>query len=93
MASKAPGLLSCPKLAQEIRECQETYGKKVLLSIGGATAGVYFGDAGEAKEFGDRLWGVFGPRGDVEEGLRPFGEVVLDGFDFGLFFPSWLKED
>lgn len=97
MVAKASGLLSCPKLAEEIKTCQGVYGKKVLMSIGGATSGVYFGGADQARDLGDKLWEVFGPPGKIEDGLRPFGSVVLDGFDFGefLYFVFWgcLKSD
>ncbi|RDL39109.1 uncharacterized protein BP5553_03449 [Venustampulla echinocandica] len=82
MASQAPGLLSCPQLAQYISACQSRYGKKVLLSIGGATSGVIFASDAEAMAFADVLWQLFGPPGSIDIQLRPFGEVVIDGFDF-----------
>lgn len=86
MASSAPGLLSCPDLAEQIKTCQDAYGKKVLLSVGGATSQISFSGEEEARTFGDVFWGVFGPPGgSVEMGLRPFGDVVVDGFDIGSF--------
>ncbi|KAB8290772.1 hypothetical protein EYC80_008409 [Monilinia laxa] len=84
MASQARGLLYCPDLAREIKICQGV-GKKVLLSLGGYTGTIAFGSEEEAIEFAGLLWGLFGPwEGNelkVDEGLRPFGRIVLDGFD------------
>lgn len=47
------------------------YGKKVLLSIGGATREISSSGEDEARSFGDVLWNIFGPPGNVEDGLRP----------------------
>jgi hypothetical protein len=86
MASKAPGLLSCPELAGNITACQRGWGKKVLLSIGGGEgSNIKFASEKAAKSFAGMLWGLFGPTGGVDEGLRPFGGVEVDGFDIGLF--------
>lgn len=91
MASKAPGLLSCPELAGNITACQRGWGKKVLLSIGGEGSNIKFASEKAAKSFAGMLWGLFGPPGgSVEEGLRPFGGVEVDGFDIGLFGPPPL---
>ena len=87
MAAVAPGLLSCPGLASNIQTCQKTYGKKVLLSIGGSTSQISFSSATQAKNFGDVLWNVFGPPGNVDIELRPFGTVSIDGFDVGPLSP------
>ena len=84
MAAQAPGLLSCPQLASYIQACQKTYGKKVLLSIGGATSQISFSSAAQASDFGDVLWNLFGPPGKVDIQLRPFGTVSIDGFDIGV---------
>jgi len=81
MVAQAPGLLYCPQLAGYISACQSTYGKKVLLSIGGATSQISFTGEDQATNFGDVLWNLFGPPGNVDDGLRPFGNVEVDGFD------------
>jgi hypothetical protein len=60
MAAQAPGLLSCPELASNIEACQNTYGKKVLLSIGGATSQFSFSSGTQASNFSDLLWNIFG---------------------------------
>ncbi|KAG4431258.1 hypothetical protein IFR05_013263 [Cadophora sp. M221] len=81
MAAQAPGLLSCPDLAGNISTCQNTYGKKVLLSVGGATSQISFSGEEQASNFGDVLWNLFGPAGNIDDALRPFGDVEVDGFD------------
>lgn len=83
MAAQAPGLLSCPELAGNISTCQNTYGKKVLLSVGGATSQISFSGEDQARNFGDVLWNLFGPAGNIDGALRPFGDVEVDGFDIG----------
>ncbi|PMD44920.1 glycoside hydrolase family 18 protein [Hyaloscypha variabilis F] len=81
MAAKAPGLLYCPDLAGNITACQRGYGKKVLLSIGGASSNIKFTNAAQAKKFAGVLWDLFGPPGSIDPTLRPFGTVEVDGFD------------
>ncbi len=90
MASEAPGLLSCPELAGNITSCQRGYGKKVLLSIGGATSQFDFASSEQASTFGDVMWDLFGPPGNVDAELRPFGTVEVDGFDVGMFAPFFF---
>jgi hypothetical protein len=91
MSASAPGLLSCPDLASMISECQKTYGKKVMLSIGGATGSIIFATEAEAEEFATVLWQLFGPPGQIDDGLRPFGDVEVDGFDIGSLLPAFLN--
>jgi len=98
MVAQAPGLLYCPQLAGYISACQSTYGKKVLLSIGGATSQISFTGEDQAKDFGDVLWNLFGPPGNVDDGLRPFGNVEVDGFDIGectclILLPENLEDE
>ncbi|CZS96113.1 uncharacterized protein RAG0_05555 [Rhynchosporium agropyri] len=81
MVAQAPGLLSCPELAGNVSSCQNNYGKKVMLSIGGATSQISFTGEDQARTFGDVLWDLFGPPGNADVGLRPFGNVEVDGFD------------
>ncbi|VEU23494.1 DEKNAAC104467 [Brettanomyces naardenensis] len=65
-----------------INYCQNQ-GKKVMLSIGGATSSsVLSGDA-DGMKFADELWYYFGPVSDPSI-VRPFGDTVLDGFDFDI---------
>lgn len=97
MKQTAPGFLYCPELAANISMCQKTYGKKVLLSVGGATGDIAFQNAKAATDFADVLWRVFGPAGQIGDGLRVFGDVSVDGFDIGLspfsfFSTSYLSE-
>ncbi|QSZ29773.1 hypothetical protein DSL72_004290 [Monilinia vaccinii-corymbosi] len=73
-------LFYCSELEQDIATCQETYGKTILLSIGGATydeGGFTSEDA--AITAANNVWSWFGP--DSAGGVRPFGSAVIDGFD------------
>jgi hypothetical protein len=83
MRNSAPGLLSCPDLAGMVTACQNTYGKKVLLSMGGSNGQISFTSDTQAAAFADVLWDLFGPPGNVDVTLRPFGSVEIDGFDVG----------
>ena len=83
MEEEAPGLLYCPELAADIDTCQTTYGKKVLLSIGGGGQSIIFNTASDASAFGSILWDLFGPPGNIDINLRPFGNASVDGFDIG----------
>jgi hypothetical protein len=55
MEEEALGLLSCSELATDIDTCQTTYGKKVLLSIGGGGQSIIFNAASDASAFGGIL--------------------------------------
>lgn len=78
----ASKLLSCPDMASQIKECQ-SLGKIVLLSLGGSIATSAFSDASKATSFANQLWDLFGAGTGVSPGLRPFGDIRLDGFDVG----------
>lgn len=83
--AKAPGLLYCPALALQISQCQ-ALGKPVLLSLGGAVADAKFDHEHQAAEFASTLWNLFGSGTGEDPGLRPFGQVQVDGFDIGESF-------
>jgi len=83
MEQEAPGLLYCPALAADLATCQKSYGKKVLLSIGGEDSDIQFEQASDASSFATILWQLFGPPGNIDMNLRPFGDVIVDGFDIG----------
>ena len=90
--SGAAGLLQCPQMATSIKACQKS-GKKVLLSIGGeaGTAKIDFTSQSDATAAADQVWNLFGKGTGLDKGLRPFGDVVLDGFDIGKPFPKRLS--
>jgi hypothetical protein len=91
MEEEAPGLLTCPELATDINTCQVTYGKKVLLSVGGGGQSITFNTAADASAFGSILWDLFGPPGNVDINLRPFGDVSIDGFDIGKTLTAFTE--
>ncbi|KAK4549994.1 hypothetical protein LTR36_002961 [Oleoguttula mirabilis] len=76
-------LIDCPDIGNDITTCQSQYGKTILLSVGGATyteAGFATEDAATAAA--QKLWAMFGPQQSGSSALRPFGDAVVDGFDF-----------
>jgi chitinase len=68
---------------QDIAECQSTYGKTILLSIGGSTyTEGGFSSSADAVAAANNLWSIFGPEVSGSSVPRPFGASVIDGFDF-----------
>ena len=80
-------LASCTDMEADIKTCQNN-GKKILLSLGGGSAtGAYIASDTSAVAFADFLWGAFGPVTDAwtsAQNPRPFGDAVVDGFDFDI---------
>ncbi|KAL9612291.1 MAG: hypothetical protein Q9167_003115 [Letrouitia subvulpina] len=82
--SWSPLLSDCPLIGPDIKTCQ-SMGKKILLSLGGAiptNQSIPSDDA--AVSFANFLWGAFGPTEEKYHGPRPFGDAVVDGFDFDI---------
>ena len=75
------GLLHCTQIAEDIETCQ-SLGKKVLLSLGGASGSYLFSDDSQAETFAQTLWDTFGE--GTGAGERPFDSAVVDGFDFDI---------
>ena len=67
----------------DITTCQQTYGKTILLSIGGATYSEGgFSSSSAAVTAANNIWAIFGPTTSGSTVPRPFGTAVIDGFDF-----------
>ncbi|KAK4506350.1 hypothetical protein PRZ48_000080 [Zasmidium cellare] len=78
-------LWNCPTYTQEINTCQQVYGKKILISIGGHGYNESgFEDVQIAENAARLLWNMFGPVNSSSGTLRPFGNAVLDGFDIDI---------
>ncbi|KAI8148863.1 glycoside hydrolase superfamily [Fennellomyces sp. T-0311] len=73
-------LLHCPQVAQDIKSCQSK-GKKILLSLGGASGSYGFQSDDQAVTFAHTLWNLFG---GGSSSTRPFDDAVLDGFDLDI---------
>ena len=84
LATSGAAMIQCPELAKNISVCQDM-GKKVLLSIGGSTSNTSFSNATDARNVARTLWSAFGPY-TGQTIWRPFGNVTVDGFDFGRNF-------
>lgn len=66
-----PNLYKCPKIEEGILACQQA-GKKVLISLGGATGNNDLQDA-QATVLAQNLWDLFlGGKG--RPNIRPFGK-------------------
>lgn len=69
-------------LERDIKYCQKK-NKKIFLSLGGQAGTYGFNSTTQAVEFGDTLWDMFG-EGKNKSIPRPFGDAVIDGFDFDI---------
>ncbi|KAI9668318.1 MAG: hypothetical protein M1829_005522 [Trizodia sp. TS-e1964] len=77
-------LSNCPNFVADIPYCQSV-GKKILLSIGGGWPQDYkLKNDQSGLAFANFLWGAFGPVDSAWNGPRPFGNAVVDGFDFDI---------
>lgn len=82
----SPSLLlsNCPGLGSNITYCQSK-GKKILLSLGGAyPSNQHLDSDATAAKFATFLWEAFGPPNASTTTSRPFGDAVVDGFDFDI---------
>ncbi|KAJ5804835.1 class III chitinase [Penicillium riverlandense] len=80
--SDNPNVLNCTQIADDIETCQNTYGKTILLSLGGSTyTQGGWSSTTDAQNAAQTVWNMFGPQTGVAID-RPFGEAVVDGFDF-----------
>ena len=75
-----PFLLRCEEIEADIAACHAA-GKKVVLSMGGASGAYGFTSDAEAETFADTVWDMF-LGGDGA--LRPFGDQSLDGVDLDI---------
>lgn len=88
------GLKDCVSdgYAEEIKQCQ-LRGKKVLISAGGIYSNLSIPSENDAERLADRLWNLF--LGGIDTDIapsRPYGDVILDGIDFGEFLPGEHRE-
>ncbi|KAK6333307.1 hypothetical protein TWF718_011124 [Orbilia javanica] len=80
-AKNKTDILNCPDIGEMITQCQGL-GKKVLISLGGATYNnTAWKSVADARETANRLWDMFGPPGKTPYPYRPFGNSTIDGFD------------
>lgn len=96
VSAEYPFLLRCPKIEEGIKECQKR-GKKVIMSIGGATGDGTLPDADKAREFAKTLYNLF-LGGSLYKDIRPFGSAVMDGIDLDIeggdykYYPEFITE-
>ncbi|KAF3917938.1 Endochitinase [Dactylellina cionopaga] len=80
-AKNKTDILTCPSIGDQIQQCQ-AIGKKILLSLGGAT----WNEPGwpsvqAARDSANSIWAMFGPPGGAPFKYRPFGNATMDGYD------------
>jgi len=77
-----PFLLNCPAIGQDIIKCQNA-GRKIMLSLGGASGAYGFTSDTQGHSFAGTIWGMF--LGNTSSNLpRPFGNAILDGIDLDI---------
>jgi chitinase len=72
-----------PQTGADIKTCQKTNNKTILLSFGGQEKNLdkgYTSDS-EAQAGAKKIWDMFGPK-TTTSSVRPFDDAVVDGFDF-----------
>lgn len=74
------GILHCSSIGNDIKTCQNN-GKKVLLSLGGASGSYLFSSDSQAESFAESMWNLFG---EGTSNTRPFDDSVVDGFDLDI---------
>ncbi|KAI9645334.1 Chitinase 2 [Ciborinia camelliae] len=92
--------VQCPGIQEGIPYCQ-SLGKKILLSLGGASATYQLTGADDGEYFADFLWGSYGPFKQSwldAGGIRPMDggyygtdssiHIDIDGFDFDIEIAS-----
>ncbi|OZJ03709.1 hypothetical protein BZG36_03309 [Bifiguratus adelaidae] len=81
-SSVFPGtqLEHCPQIGADIKTCQAA-GKKILLSLGGASGTYGFSSDAQGTAFADEIWNLFG---GGSSSTRPFDNAVVDGFDLDI---------
>ncbi|KAF1919758.1 glycoside hydrolase superfamily [Ampelomyces quisqualis] len=84
---------TCPGIGADIEACQKN-DKTVLLSMGGAYASAETGFTSPetAKQGALKIWQMFGPHTNTSS-IRPFGEAVVNGFDFDFEHEVRFVED
>jgi chitinase len=72
----------CDDLGKAITTCQGN-GKKVILSLGGASGAYSLQGQSDAEAIGQALWDSYGKKGSGSA-PRPFGDAFVNGGDFDL---------
>jgi chitinase len=72
----------CDDLAAAITTCQGN-GKKIILSLGGASGAYSLQGQSDAEAIGQSLWDSYGKSGS-SSAPRPFGDAFVNGWDFDL---------
>ncbi|PQE21681.1 class III chitinase protein [Rutstroemia sp. NJR-2017a WRK4] len=81
------------QVGKDIITCQGM-GKTILLSIGGETfTENLLSSSDVATSAAKTVWAAFGPKQSGSSTTRPFGDAVIDGFDFDIEKPNLSNMD
>jgi chitinase len=81
------------QVGKDITTCQGM-GKTILLSIGGETfTENALSSSDVATTAAKSVWAAFGPKQSGSSTTRPFGDAVVDGFDFDIEHPDLSNLD
>jgi chitinase len=81
------------QVGKDIITCQGM-GKTILLSIGGETfTENALSSSDVATTAAKNVWAAFGPKTSGSSATRPFGDAVVDGFDFDIEHPDLSNMD
>jgi chitinase len=72
----------CEAIGQAITKCQKM-GVKIMVSLGGYIGQYGLASQSEAETIGSNLWSAYGGGGNGTV-PRPFGNAVVDGWDFDI---------
>lgn len=87
-------LIECDQIAADIKTCQAA-GKKILLSMGGASGSYGFSSSAQAVQVANDMWNYFG---GGSSSIRPFGTSIVDGFDLDIenndpaYYPDFIAQ-
>lgn len=73
---------NCDALKAAMATCH-AQGIKLIISLGGATSSYSLDSTAQAESIGQYLWDSYGGSGNTTV-QRPFGDVVVDGWDFDI---------
>ncbi|PTB40379.1 carbohydrate-binding module family 1 protein [Trichoderma asperellum CBS 433.97] len=76
----------CDNIASAIKTCQAA-GIKIIISMGGWASSIILKSQSQAESIGQYLWDAYG-NPNVKTVPRPFGNTLVDGFDFDIEHPD-----
>ncbi|KAF2716428.1 glycoside hydrolase family 18 protein [Polychaeton citri CBS 116435] len=73
----------CAAVGNDIKTCR-SMGKKIIISLGGGGATGYPRSQDDARGIAYTLWNSYGSPSATSNSPRPFGDAMVDGWDFDI---------